>query len=304
MLIDVNAPEGSKLIDEVKVKCFIELAQTLNFSATAKQLFMTQQAVSKNIATLEKEWGIKLFQRNTRNVTLTPEGKELYEIVSKFHSDLETTLSRLKADSNSSGLRVGYQYYLKITDVLHTSLLTMQEQSPEIPLEGNRYSPRNLNELFQSKTLEMIIIYESFLENAELYETELLIEFPAFLFVAQDYPGNTLEEIVTAPFIVDCFEGQKNKLFEDRIKREIKKLGLKPSEIIVVPDRDTAFTYAELGRGVIMGTRFSHIGADRNLRQFDTGTSEKLVAAWHRDLKNPLVKQYVKALKEQFKEKK
>ena len=289
-----------KLIDEVKMKCFVDLAQTLNFSSTARQLFMTQQAVSKNIATLEKEWGIKLFDRNTRNVSLTPEGEELYEIVSKFSSHLDATITRLKKATPSSGLRVGYQYYLKINEVVHDSLRALQESHPEVTLDGNKYSPPILNELFQAKTLELIILYERFLYSADISEYKVLAEFPKFIMVSENYPSKEYSDIVKAPFIIDNFEGTKNKAFEERLEREIDEFGLKPSEIIVVPDRDSAYTYAELGRGVIVGTEQSHIIAGRIFKQYSSGQTERLVAAWHKDEKNPLIKQYVNLLKKGF----
>lgn len=288
------------MIDEIKMKCFVELAQTLNFSTTARQLFMTQQAVSKNIATLEKEWGIKLFHRNTRNVSLTMEGKELYEIVSKFSNHLEATLTRLKKGPTSSGLRVGYQYYLMINNVVHDSLLTLKENHPDINLDGNRYSPPMLNELLQAKTLELIIIYERFLYSPETYESLVLAEFPKFIMVAEGYPSKEYEDIIKAPFIIDNFEGSRTKAFEERLSKEIEEFGLKPSEIIVVPDRDSAYSYAELGRGVIVGTEQSHIRAGRVFRQFNSGQKERLVAAWHKDEKNPLVRYYVNILKKGF----
>ena len=282
------------------MKCFIELAQTLNFSSTARQLFMTQQAVSKNIATLEKEWGVKLFQRNTRNVSLTPEGEELFEIVSKFTIHLDATIARLQKGPETSGLRVGYQYYLKINEVVHDSLVLLQESHTELTLDGNKYSPPMLNELFQAKTLELIILYERFLHPSDLYEYVVLAEFPKFIMVSENYPSKEYSDIIKAPFIIDNFEGARTKAFEDRLENEIQEFGLKPSDIIVVPDRDSAYTYAELGRGVIVGTEQSHIIAGRIFKQYSSGQKERLVAAWHKDEKNPLIKQYVNLLKKGF----
>ena len=37
------------MLIDIQLECFMHLAKTLNFSETAKQLYITQQAVSKNI---------------------------------------------------------------------------------------------------------------------------------------------------------------------------------------------------------------------------------------------------------------
>lgn len=57
-----------------KLKVFADLAGTLNFSHTAENLFITQSSVSKQINSLEKELGHKLFNRNNQQVRLTEAG--------------------------------------------------------------------------------------------------------------------------------------------------------------------------------------------------------------------------------------
>ena len=51
------------------------LAETRNFSQVAEKLDITQPALSKQILLLEKELGVKLFDRNTNPLTLTPAGE-------------------------------------------------------------------------------------------------------------------------------------------------------------------------------------------------------------------------------------
>lgn len=56
---------------------FVELAGSLNFSATASQLNISQPALSNHIQALEEELGVKLFERTRRSVALTKEGRLL-----------------------------------------------------------------------------------------------------------------------------------------------------------------------------------------------------------------------------------
>ena len=58
-----------------QLRCFLTLAQTLNFARAAQQLSVTQPAVSHQIRTLEEELNVKLFKRTTRSVELTRSGK-------------------------------------------------------------------------------------------------------------------------------------------------------------------------------------------------------------------------------------
>lgn len=58
-----------------QLSCFLAVAEYLNFTQAAQSLHVTHPAVSQQIKSLEKELNAKLFQRTTRNVRLTEEGK-------------------------------------------------------------------------------------------------------------------------------------------------------------------------------------------------------------------------------------
>jgi DNA-binding transcriptional LysR family regulator len=64
-------------MDLQQIKYFLALAQELHFWNTAGKMNITQSALSRHIQSLERELGVQLFERNKRNVKLTPAGKFL-----------------------------------------------------------------------------------------------------------------------------------------------------------------------------------------------------------------------------------
>ena len=62
-------------------RIFYAVANTGNISRAAKELYISQPAISKSIQKLEESVGTKLFSRSSRGVTLTPEGELLYDHV-------------------------------------------------------------------------------------------------------------------------------------------------------------------------------------------------------------------------------
>jgi DNA-binding transcriptional LysR family regulator len=60
------------------IESFIEVANSGSFTAAAKQLGVSAVAVSKNVANLERQLSVLLFQRTTRKLKLTPEGQTFY----------------------------------------------------------------------------------------------------------------------------------------------------------------------------------------------------------------------------------
>ena len=63
-----------------RLEYFSTLAAYLNYSKAAKQLYISQPSLSKQISQLEKELGVPLFNRSRHMVALTPEGQECLHI--------------------------------------------------------------------------------------------------------------------------------------------------------------------------------------------------------------------------------
>jgi DNA-binding transcriptional LysR family regulator len=61
------------------LEIFYWVAKLKSFRGAAEQLHTTQPAVSQRIAALEMEFGLKLFDRTARSVSLTPKGRELLD---------------------------------------------------------------------------------------------------------------------------------------------------------------------------------------------------------------------------------
>ena len=82
------------------IKAFITVAETGSFSRAASRLHLTQPAVSKRIALLESQMGVKLFDRIGRTVTLTESGRELAPRARNILGQVEDTQ---RAIANLSG---------------------------------------------------------------------------------------------------------------------------------------------------------------------------------------------------------
>lgn len=80
---------------ENQLKCYLSLVKTLNFTKTANSLFISESTVSKNIAKLEEELGIKLFKRKFHQVFLTPEGKYFYSQMIILYDQYKQVLKKI-----------------------------------------------------------------------------------------------------------------------------------------------------------------------------------------------------------------
>lgn len=61
-------------MDLAKIQYFLEAARLTNFTQAARNCHIAQTTMTKYITQLEKELGCRLFRREHRGVSLTPEG--------------------------------------------------------------------------------------------------------------------------------------------------------------------------------------------------------------------------------------
>lgn len=86
-------------------KVFKEVAEAGNITAAAQSLYISQSAVSQSIKQLESDLQTRLFARNSRGVSLTADGKMLYEYVRSAIGLLETGENKL---SQTRELQMGH----------------------------------------------------------------------------------------------------------------------------------------------------------------------------------------------------
>lgn len=98
---------------------FVRSAEALSFVAAARKLGVSPSAVGKNIARLENSMGVRLFQRSTRRVRLTPEGLLFFERCRRILDDLQDAEAAISQATQSPKGRlrvslpaIGYRFFL------------------------------------------------------------------------------------------------------------------------------------------------------------------------------------------------
>src|SRR5882762_9182961 len=89
------------------MEVFVQVVELGGFSAAARACGMTPSAVSKLVARLEVRLGVRLINRSTRQLQLTPEGAAFYERGVRILVDMDAAEREVAAGSAPRGrLRV------------------------------------------------------------------------------------------------------------------------------------------------------------------------------------------------------
>jgi|YelNatPaOPRAMG01_1025707.scaffolds.fasta_scaffold01606_18 DNA-binding transcriptional LysR family regulator len=117
------------------VVVFNSVAKSLNMSKSAKELLVTQSAISQTIKDLETKFSVKLFLRKNRRLYLTEEGKEFYYYTKKIFDILEEAKLCLENFNTLKKGRVSIGASMTIGNYLLPELIVKFKQSyPDIDL--------------------------------------------------------------------------------------------------------------------------------------------------------------------------
>ena len=122
-------------MDLRSLMCFVAVAEELNFRQAADRVHLGQPGLSKVVAKLERQVGVKLLDRSTTHVELTPAGKAFLQHARSIMASMEAAV-RVANDagpSPSSQLRVGLSEWTEqfVPQALHA----FRQVAPDIHLE-------------------------------------------------------------------------------------------------------------------------------------------------------------------------
>jgi len=139
------------------LETFVWVARLKSFRLTADKLFTTQASISSRIAVLEGELGVKLFVRDSRGVSLTPEGLKVLD----YAEQMLDTMQALKQSIETRSSKVGRVRIGVMDTVIHTWLSPLVAQMtdlyPRVEIELVADTSLNLCDQLQKGFLDLIL---------------------------------------------------------------------------------------------------------------------------------------------------
>lgn len=127
---------------DFRLKVFLTVAQRLSFTKAAKELYISQPAVTKHVKEIEKHYRCNLFERNGPKISLTPQGEVVVKYAEKIHAihqEMEAKLIYFE-EVNKGIIKIG------------SSTTAAQYLLPKYLAEFNRLYPSITLELMTSNT--------------------------------------------------------------------------------------------------------------------------------------------------------
>lgn len=142
------------------LRAFVAVAEHLHFTRAAQAVYLTQPALSTLIRQLETHLDLRLLQRNTRVVELTPIGREFHGTARKIVEDMDSALRDLKGFKALAKGRVRLAALPSLwASLLPPALREFHATYPDIELSIHDLAGEDIIKGLRSKSVELALTY-------------------------------------------------------------------------------------------------------------------------------------------------
>lgn len=168
---------------EARLRAFAAIARCGSLSRAADELYVSQPAVSKHLASIEAEVGESLVIRGRQGATLTPAGQVLADYVLRAEALLANARRALSADAETeSGTLAIAASGIPATYLLPQLLAGFRERRPGIEIEFEESTSAGVLELVRLHRVELALVggmtVPPELETEPLLEDEIVLVGP------------------------------------------------------------------------------------------------------------------------------
>ena len=282
---------------------FVEAARHENFSEAAKNLFVSQPSLSKQIALMEKEVGTALFFRSNRRVRLTPAGRYLYEQLKDVYRLTEHALERARTIGRDivGDISVGVLEAQEMNRVIMQRMHAFAGKHPELDIRLERASFSNLRRGLQNGYYDLIITISFEIDTIEGAQQEIILQSRGALAVNLNNPKSSIEDLTLDMLADEDFVAISPEESPNGYALMVKQCqvhGFTPRIVRELTSLESLLLCVEAGMGIAILDRNTRLEKDSAVRMIPIPDSDfsHVSAIWLDANRNPVVRRLAKAL--------
>jgi DNA-binding transcriptional LysR family regulator len=183
------------------LRSVVAVAEHLNFTRAAEQLFIAQQALSAQIRQLEDRIGVQLLERNSRSVRLTPAGETLYGRARLLLAGAEDAIAATQASGDErTTLTIGFVAAVDHPAVSH-AIDRFRASAADVELRihfGDLLDPAGG---LRDRAVDVAFVYGPF--DTTGLDVAFLYDEPVGIAVLDSHPLATRPEVTAADLVAE-----------------------------------------------------------------------------------------------------
>ncbi len=234
----------------LQLQYFKTLARVLHYTQAAAELHIAQPSLSYSIKELEKELGVKLFEKDSRHVRLTIYGEQFLPYAERALSMIDEGVSVLQQMAGSAQQIVRLGYFHSISSSLIPSLMLGiygQDKNQNIRFQFMEAPSFDLYQQLKKGNLDVAFC----LHQDEELESVTIMRQPLYLAVPEHHPLARRESVRFEDFAHEpCVTLDKPSSLRTQLDKIYADHGVTPNVVFEVRECNAALQYVALRFGV------------------------------------------------------
>lgn len=275
-----------------QIQYFLMVVQEKSISRAAELLFVSQPAISKQLSLLEKELGVRLFERKSHGIEITEAGRAFEQLFTEFQLRFKETLEATRNGGHPMrgeyhlGCLEGWDlssFYPELRDYL-------AQKYPQIQIDFSGYNLDQVPYALKRGEVNGVIAPKNLLAGYANVTIRHLSEIEGMLLFSANHPladrsDLKLADFMNFPFYITAPQGMKAATVD--VITICKASGFMP-KLEFVPTLSAAYLKMQAGRGVLLATEWMMARGNPLFRSLPLNFKRELCIASIMERKSPL----------------
>ena len=287
-----------------QIEYFFALSKYLNYSETARRLFVSQSTISKQIAALESELELKLFSRKGNSLALTAEG----EIMLQAFGQAKQIISDAKASATDTEpdlkeIYIGIPEGIGVGPFMEDSFKRLEAKlSNRFRFHYEFMTHKKLNQKLADQQLDIALTLREEITDTQALEYRVLQDLPhgiiahKSLSILDDDGNPNYDRMHALPYYV-AIEGSRG--VDQYLEKIYQETGIDRTKVRFVPNVSSVMFNVGLGRGIGSASLTPHLMDNPDLDYMPLkNISITIVAAWNKYNKKSEIDEIIRVIAE------
>lgn len=291
-------------MNDLQIEYFLSVAKHLSFTKAARELFVSQPAISRQISAMEEELGYTLFERTNKSVKLTETGEMFFHFFTDYKNELNNIKvhAQLISESRQRVLRLGIIDHWDISPFFIPARKAFEKLHDQVGVQIYSYDVDEMESALNSDAVDMIMTIDPMTAEGKGLTSLQLGKIPRILLYSAKHPFNTeKDKIQPTDFSEETFlvvsEGEHNFYGQDLVKGFCKPYGFVP-KVMSVNSTDSMMAGIQCQMGVAIVDVWSRELVHPEYCHVTLNSSHVVMLIWKTKWTDPVIQDFARCLEE------
>ncbi len=291
-------------MNDLQIEYFLSVAKNLSFTKAARELFVSQPAISRQILAMEEELGYTLFERTNKSVKLTETGEMFFHFFTDYRNELNNIKvhAQLISESRQRILRLGVVDYWDISPFFVPALEAFEKLHGQVRVQLYSYDVNEMENALNKDAVDMVMTIDPVSGEGKGMTSTELWKIPRVLLYSKELPiAVHKEQLNPIDFENETFlvvsEGERSFYSQDLVKGFCKPYGFVP-KILAVNSTDSMISGISCRMGVAIVDMWSRELCHPEFGHIVLDSSHIVRLIWKTKWTDPVIQDFALCLEE------